>query len=96
MSTKTSSKVPFQLPVVLTKELVNGKTVYVAETPAFGIASQGYTQEEAIENLKEAVELYCEDEDAKAIDMSSISLSFVPMTISKKVISDETSSAVRA
>ena len=91
-----SSKVPFQLPVILTKEIVNGKTVYVAETPAFEVASQGYTQEEAIENLKEAVELYCEDEDAKIVDVGQISLSFVPMTISKKVINNEASSTVRA
>ncbi len=35
--------------------------LYVAECPEVGTASQGYTIEEAITNLKEATELYLED-----------------------------------
>ncbi|HYK85309.1 MAG TPA: type II toxin-antitoxin system HicB family antitoxin [Ktedonobacteraceae bacterium] len=35
--------------------------LYVAECPEVGTASQGYTIEEAIANLKEATELYLED-----------------------------------
>jgi predicted RNase H-like HicB family nuclease len=35
--------------------------VYVAECPEVGTASQGETIEEAIENLKEATELYLEE-----------------------------------
>jgi predicted RNase H-like HicB family nuclease len=38
---------------------------YVSWCPELDIASQGETIEEAIENLKEAIELYLEDEDAK-------------------------------
>jgi len=34
---------------------------YVAECPEVGTASQGYTVEEALANLKEATELYLED-----------------------------------
>lgn len=34
--------------------------LYVAECPEVGTASQGYTIEEAIANLKEATELYLE------------------------------------
>ena len=34
---------------------------YVAECPEIGTASQGVTLEEAIENLKEATELYLEE-----------------------------------
>jgi predicted RNase H-like HicB family nuclease len=34
---------------------------YVAECPEMGTASQGYTIEEALANLKEATELYLED-----------------------------------
>lgn len=37
--------------------------MYVAKSYE-GIASQGYTPEEAISNLKEAVELYYEDDQA--------------------------------
>lgn len=36
---------------------------YVSWCPEMDIASQGKTMEEAVANLKEAVELYMEDED---------------------------------
>lgn len=45
------------LTAVLTKE--NG--MYVAENPETGTVSQGRTVEEAVANLKEAVELYLEE-----------------------------------
>lgn len=35
--------------------------LYVAECPEVGTASQGYTIEEAISNLREATELYLEE-----------------------------------
>ncbi|MGQ9584342.1 MAG: type II toxin-antitoxin system HicB family antitoxin [Anaerolineae bacterium] len=35
--------------------------IWVAECPEVGTASQGYTVEEAIANLKEATELYLEE-----------------------------------
>jgi hypothetical protein len=35
--------------------------IYVAECPEVGTASQGYTIEEALANLKEATELYLVD-----------------------------------
>jgi len=35
--------------------------MYVAQCPEVGTVSQGYTPEEAIENLKEATELYLEE-----------------------------------
>ncbi len=35
--------------------------MYVAECPEVGTVSQGYTIEEAIANLKEAMELYLEE-----------------------------------
>ena len=43
--------------VVVHKE----KKYYVAECPEVGTVSQGKTIEEAIENLKEATELYLEE-----------------------------------
>jgi predicted RNase H-like HicB family nuclease len=39
--------------------------LYVAWCPELDIASQGESVEEAINNLKEAIELYLEDEDAE-------------------------------
>jgi predicted RNase H-like HicB family nuclease len=38
---------------------------YVSLCPEIDVASQGETIEEAIENLKEAIELYLKDEDAQ-------------------------------
>jgi predicted RNase H-like HicB family nuclease len=35
--------------------------LYVAECPEVGTVSQGYTLEEALDNLKEATELYLEE-----------------------------------
>jgi predicted RNase H-like HicB family nuclease len=35
--------------------------IYVAECPEVGTASQGFTIEESLANLKEATELYLED-----------------------------------
>ncbi len=39
--------------------------IYTAWCPKLDIASQGKNIEEALRNLKEAIELYLEDEDAK-------------------------------
>jgi len=37
---------------------------YVASCPELGITSQGRTVEDSLDNLREAIELYLEDEDA--------------------------------
>jgi len=50
-----------QFSAVITRE---GK-YYVAFCPELDIASQGESIEESLENLKEAVLLYLEDEDAE-------------------------------
>lgn len=46
-----------QFSAVIHKE----KSIYVASCPEIGTISQGLTIEEAIENLKEATELYLEE-----------------------------------
>lgn len=53
--------VRLQFSVVITKE----DKFYVALCPELNIARQGKSIEEAIKNLKEAIGLYLEDEDAK-------------------------------
>ena len=47
-----------KLPVLIWRE----GDVYVADCPAVRIASQGESEEEALKNLREAIELYFEDE----------------------------------
>jgi predicted RNase H-like HicB family nuclease len=51
----------YQFSSVITKE----ERLFVANCPELDIASQGETIEEAINNLKEAIELYLEDEDVE-------------------------------
>ncbi len=46
--------------------------MYVALCPELDIASQGKTVEEALKNLKEAIELYLEDEDAEVPKEASL------------------------
>ena len=48
-----------QFSTIITKE----NHLYVSHCPELDIASQGETIEDAIKNLKEAIELYLEDED---------------------------------
>lgn len=50
-----------ELSVVVRRE---GR-LYVALCPEFDVASQGKSIEEALANLKEALELYLEDEDVE-------------------------------
>jgi len=44
---------------------------YIAHCPELDIASQGKSVESALKNLREAIELYLEDEHAKVPDAMS-------------------------
>lgn len=57
----------FTFTAVVVKE---GK-FYVSHCPELGIASQGMSLEESIDNLKEAVSLYLKDEDIESIGPAS-------------------------
>jgi predicted RNase H-like HicB family nuclease len=46
---------------VITKREV----AFVSYCPELGVTSQGRTEDEALENLREAISLYIEDEDVK-------------------------------
>jgi len=46
---------------VFTAVIYKENDIYVAECPGIGTVSQGYTLEEAVDNLKEATELYLEE-----------------------------------
>lgn len=61
-----------RLSAVIRKE----KNVYVSWCPELDIASQGKTIEKAVANLKEAVELYLEDEDAKLPETTPLLTTF--------------------
>ena len=51
----------FEYQAVFQEETDGGYSVWVPDLP--GCASQGETLEEALENIKEAIELYLEDFD---------------------------------
>lgn len=56
----------YMLDITINKEkLSDGSVVFVAHCPSLGIASQGSTIEEAQENIKEAAELYLEEQPEK-------------------------------
>jgi predicted RNase H-like HicB family nuclease len=54
----------YKLSAVITKE----GDMYVSLCLELDIVSQGKSVDEALDNLKEAVELYLEDEDVIALD----------------------------
>ncbi len=54
-----------ELDVVLEKQEEGGYTVYIPSLP--GCISQGETKEEALENIKEAAELYLEADENELI-----------------------------
>ncbi|ODS41680.1 MAG: hypothetical protein A7315_00765 [Candidatus Altiarchaeales archaeon WOR_SM1_79] len=56
----------------LTAVVKKGEKQYVALCPELDVVSQGYTVEEAVENLKEACELYLEDEDAEIPEAKAV------------------------
>lgn len=45
--------------------LMHGPVALVALCPELGVVSQGKTKKEALTNLKEAIELFLEDEDVQ-------------------------------
>ena len=50
---------------VLSAVITKGEIAYVSYCPELGAASQGDSEEKALENLREAVELYLDDEDVR-------------------------------
>lgn len=66
---------------IFQKEKEGGFSVWIPSLP--GCASQGETFEEALENIKEAILLYIEDEKDAQEDISEIHDQFmVPIVIS--------------
>ncbi|MEK6824292.1 MAG: type II toxin-antitoxin system HicB family antitoxin [Nanoarchaeota archaeon] len=52
--------------IVINKEkLSDGSSIFVAHCTSLGLASQGKDLEEALANIKEAIELYLEEEPEK-------------------------------
>jgi len=65
--------------VTLTAIIHREEDIYVAECPEVGTISQGPTIEEAIQNLKEATELYLEEFPIEGISRSLLTTFEVPI-----------------
>jgi len=63
---KIKKKKILEYTAIFQEEKEGGFSVWVPDLP--GCASQGETLEEAIRNIKEAIELYLEESDIKIID----------------------------
>lgn len=50
---------------VLSAVITQGDVAFVSQCPELGVTSQGKTEDDALENLREAVTLYLEDEDVQ-------------------------------
>jgi predicted RNase H-like HicB family nuclease len=58
--------------IVINKEkLSDGSPVFVAHCSTLGITSQGSNTDEAMANIKEAIELYLEEQPERYDDLSS-------------------------
>ena len=65
-------KEKYLMDVVINKEtLSDGSPVFVAHCTSLGIASQGKDVDEAIANIKEAIEIYLEEQPEKYNDLPS-------------------------
>ena len=60
------------MDIVINKEkLSDGNSVFVAHCRSLGIASQGKDMDEAMKNIKEAIELYLEEQPEKYEELLS-------------------------
>lgn len=62
-------------------------TLYSSWCPEIDVASQGKSVEEALANLREAIELYFEDEDAKPPTGELPIITFVDVKLDEKAAS---------
>ena len=64
----------YRADIVINKEkLSNEEDVFVVHCINLGIASQGNTTEEAIKNIKEAIELYLEEQPEAYEELNRVS-----------------------
>ena len=84
------------IPVILLKEKVGKKDIFVATCPIVDIASQGKTEEEAFANIEDALKLYWKEPEAKkVISYQEIAIRMVNVS-SKEAVNVKTPSVIRA
>jgi len=81
--------IQFPFPVFITKE---GRW-FVAECPVLNIATQGKTEKEVRENMKDLIQEYLEDPDTSKSQLRKISfssLNYIPVLISRELLYGKT------
>jgi len=63
---------------------------YVAYEPTSGVASQGRSVNEVLNNLKEALELYLEEEDAEVHQIERVMITKLKIPVKKKHMAEIT------
>jgi len=85
----------YYLDIVIKKEkLSDGSDMFVAHCNSLGIASQGFNIDEAMKNIKEAVESYLEEQPEKYNELEA-SFSLPSFSIIEVIKNAKTSSIVR-
>ena len=85
----------YYLDVVIKKEnLSDDSEVFVAHCTSLGIASQGGSTDEAIKNIKEAVDLYLEEQPEIAEELG-LSISLPSFSILEVIKNAKTAKIVR-
>lgn len=87
------AEIEFPFPIFVTKE---GKW-FVAACPVLGIATQGRTEKEVKENMRDLIKEYLRDPDTpkpRLKELSFSSLSYIPVKISKSLLYGKTSTLV--
>lgn len=77
--------IQFPFPIFVTTE---GKW-FVAECPLLSIATQGRTEQEVKENIKDLIKEYLQDPDTPKPQLqriSATSLSYIPVPVSKELV----------
>jgi len=75
----------FPFPVFVTKE----GTWFIAECPILNIATQGRTEKEVKDNMKDLIREYLKDPDTpknKLKGISSSSLNYIPVPVSEELL----------
>lgn len=77
------------MDIVINKEkLSDGSPIFVAHCPSLGIASQGEDIDEAMKNIREAIEIYLEEQPEKYNELVNHELplfSVIEVTKSAKI-----------
>lgn len=77
--------IQYPFPIFITKE----GGWFVAECPVFNIATQGKTENEVKENIKDLIREYLKDPDtpkSRLKNIRSSSLSYIPVSVSRELL----------